>query len=48
MTNGGGLDFMMAGQQQRLLLPVWKQDQMNVSKECAPMGAKALIWFDFS
>ena len=37
------LDFFMPGQQQRLLLPVWVQDNMNISKEYAPLGAKTLI-----
>ena len=34
---------MKPEQQQKQLLPVWKQDKMIISKEYAPLGAKALI-----
>ena len=34
---------MMPRQKQRLLLPVWKQEKVIISKEYAPLGAKALI-----
>ena len=44
----GDLDLMMPGQQQRLLLLVWEQDVMIISKEYAPLGAKVLILLDLS
>ena len=33
----------MLGQQQRLLLPVGMQDEINISKECDPLAAKSLL-----
>ena len=39
---------MKPGQQQKLLLPVWKQDKMIISKEYAPLGAKALFLLELS
>ena len=38
-----GLDLIMPRQQQNILLHVWKQDKINISKEYGPLGAKALI-----
>ena len=35
----GWLALIMPRQQQRLLLPVWEQDEMALSKEYAPLGA---------
>ena len=37
----------MPGKQQGVLLPVWRQDVIIISKEYAPPGAKTLILLDF-
>ena len=37
------MGWIMPGQQQRLSLPVWSQYKIIMSKEYAPLGAKAPI-----
>ena len=42
------LDLKLPGQQQKLLLSLWKQDKMIISKKYALLGATAFILVEIS